>query len=218
MKYLRHKAFESEVQANRNRLEQLEQQADQLFAESEDPQSAEVNQELRELIKKEIENKINELNRQWDDLKDMTKSKGERLFDANRGILFEQSIDSLDIWVKEMEKHLQYTMQRSAGVDGGVAGEAGEEAPSTGNADLTTTNLLLDRQREIEGQLQVRQKQVSELEEQAKLLKEAEPEKSAEIDQKRKFIEERFSQIVQPLSEHKRRLQQQKRVFQFIRG
>ena len=210
MKYLRHKAFESEVQANRNRLEQLEQQATQLFAEGEDGFDK-ANESLRDDIKQEIANKINELNRQWDELQDNTKQKGERLFDANRGILFEQSIDSLDIWVKEMEKHLQLHMIQRA-----TEGE--QSGVLSGNADLTTTNLLLDRQREIEGQMEIRQRQVVELEEQAKLLKETEPEKSAEIDQKRKVIEEKFSNIVQPLYEHKKHLQQQKRVFQFIRG
>ncbi len=35
MKYLRHKGFESEVQANRNRLEELEKQADTLFGADE---------------------------------------------------------------------------------------------------------------------------------------------------------------------------------------
>lgn len=49
------------------------------------------------------------------------------------------------------------------------------------------------------------------------MLKESEPEKSAEIDTKRAAIEHRFSEIQLPLSERKRELQQQKRVCQFLR-
>jgi spectrin beta len=84
-------------------------------------------------------------------------------------------------------------------------------------ADLTTTNLLLDKQREIEAQLEARRRQVDELKQQAELLKETEPEKAKDIDAKRERIEDRFSQIVQPLEEKKKELQAQKRVFQFLR-
>jgi spectrin beta len=128
MKYLRHKGFESEVQANRNRLDQLEKDAGNLFlSESstdgsssggEDQQQQQhgvVNPEdekLRAKMRGDISQRINELNTQWDELQDTTRLKGEKLFDANRGILFEQSVDSIDIWIKEMEKHIQYTTQR----------------------------------------------------------------------------------------------------------
>jgi len=164
----------------------------------------------REKIREEMARKINELARHWDDLQETTKQKGEKLFDANRGILFEQSVDSIDIWIKEMERHIQFTCQKPS--------SGGEEAVvSGGNMDLTTTNLLLDKQREIEAQIAARQKQVDELKQQAALLKESEPEKAADIDLKRGEIEERFEQIMQPLEDKKKQLQQQKRMFQFIR-
>jgi spectrin beta len=232
MKYLRHKGFESEIQANRNRLEQLEQQANNLFnlvetssseeattsSSDESGQHAQVtgtgidliDHQLRAQIKEDISKRISELNKQWDDLQEITKLKGEKLFDANRGILFEQSVDSIDIWIKEMERHIQYTTQRTSSDAGGT--ETSVEA-----SDLTTTNLLLDKQREIEAQLLARQKQVDELKQQAALLKETEPDKCTDIDEKRESIEERFAQIVQPLEEKKKQLQQQKRMFQFLR-
>jgi len=229
MKYLRHKGFESEIQANRNRLEQLEQQANNLFNLTETTSSSEeattsssdesalhptgvdlVDHQLRAQIKEDISKRISELSKQWDDLQEITKLKGEKLFDANRGILFEQSVDSIDIWIKEMERHIQYTTQRSS-PDGDQQQQVVEAS------DLTTTNLLLDKQREIEAQLLARQKQVDELKQQAALLKETEPEKCMDIDEKRESIEERFAQIVQPLEEKKKQLQQQKRMFQFLR-
>ncbi len=49
------------------------------------------------------------------------------------------------------------------------------------------------------------------------MLKETEPDKCTDIDEKRESIEERFAQIVQPLEEKKKQLQQQKRMFQFLR-
>lgn len=229
MKYLRHKGFESEIQANRNRLEELEKQAENLFKhekadestasmedqESSSPEvddaSVEIDHQLRDQIVQEMNKRIGDLNNQWDDLQVTTKQKGEKLFDANRGILFEQSVDSIDIWIKEMERHIQFTTQKPGQPDADGA------APSGANMDLTTTNLLLDKQRDIEAQLLARQKQVEELKQQAALLKETEPEKAQDIDTKRGEIEERFTQIVQPLEEKKKQLQQQKRMFQFLR-
>jgi spectrin beta len=235
MKYLRHKGFESEIQANRNRLEQLEKQASDLFKPEQQQQQqqqtgdgdgddgdgqqadkadeavttddeATIDQKLRDEIKEEMSKRMKDLNKQWDDLQDTTKLKGEKLFDANRGILFEQSVDSIDIWIKEMERHIQFTTQKP-----------GSHESAGGNMDLTTTNLLLDKQRDIEAELLARQKQVDELKQQAAFLKENEPDKAAEIDTKRGEIEDRFHQIVQPLEEKKKQLQQQKRMFQFLR-
>lgn len=233
MKYLRHKGFESEIQANRNRLEELEKQANNLFKPDSDStdedkpltgeetnnnnnaadgsdSSNEIDQTLRDSIKEEMTKRMSDLNKQWDDLQDTTKLKGEKLFDANRGILFEQSVDSIDIWIKEMERHIQFTTQKPGSGDS-------DGQKSGGNMDLTTTNLLLDKQRDIEAELLARQKQVDELKQQAAFLKENEPEKANEIDNKRGEIEERFHQIVQPLEEKKKQLQQQKRMFQFLR-
>jgi len=147
MKYLRHKGFESEIQANRNRLEQLEQQANNLFNLVETSSSDESSQHaqvtgtgidlIRAQIKEDISKRISELNKQWDDLQEITKLKGEKLFDANCGILFEQSVDSIDIWIKEMERNIQYTTQRTLS-------DAGDAKTSVEASDLTTTNLLLD--------------------------------------------------------------------------
>ncbi len=220
---MRHKGFESEIQANRNRLDQLERDSANLFASSPQTSSGEtssgddqpgssssdtddVDHQLRSQMKEDISNRIRDLNKQWDDLQETTRLKGEKLFDANRGVLFEQSVDSIDIWIKEMEKHIQYTVQKTR-----------DPGTGAGESDLTTTNLLLDKQKEIEAQILARQKQVDELRKQAELLKESEPEKSRDIDEKREKIEERFADILGPIEENKKLLQQQKRVKQFVR-
>jgi hypothetical protein len=96
-----------------------------------------IDHQLRAQIKEDISKRISELNKQWDDLQEITKLKGEKLFDANCGILFEQSVDSIDIWIKEMERNIQYTTQRTLS-------DAGDAKTSVEASDLTTTNLLLD--------------------------------------------------------------------------
>ena len=185
MKYLRHKGFEAEIQSNKNRLDDLEQHALELSKEKAD-------------ISDDILQRLEELKRNWIELEEATKRKGESLFDANRSTLYEQSVDSLDSFIKEMEKHIAQTS-------------------TYGEIDLTTTNILLEKQREIEVQLLSKQKQVDELKQQAVHLQQSEPEKSEDIEFKRIDIQERFTRIMQPLDEQKKVLEQQKRMFQFLR-
>ena len=63
----------------------------------------------------------------------------------------------------------------------------------------------------------IRHYKVEELKQQAALLKETEPEKAADVDVRRGEIEARFERIMQPLEDKRRELQQQKRMFQFLR-
>ena len=72
-----------------------------------------------------VQPKLDELNQQWQDLEDTTKQKGQKLFDANRHILYEQSCDDIDGWINEIESQI-------------VTEDVGH--------DLTTVNLLVKKQ------------------------------------------------------------------------
>jgi spectrin beta len=196
MKWMRHKAFEAEIQANHNRIDELERAANSLANDKSD-------------LRDDIQRRLGELKTNWQDLQVVIKDKGEKLFDANRSLLYDQSVDSIDTWIRELEKHLEKT---STAIQPGDA-----TTPATTEVDLTTTNILLERQREIEAQLVLKQKQVDELKEQAVHLKENEPERSDDIDLKRVTIQERFRSVMQPLEEQRKQLEAQKRVYQFIR-
>ena len=111
-KYMRHQAFESEIQSNKDRLEKLIEEAEKLKAEK--PEFADV-----------VQPRIDELKQQWRDLEDTTKAKGEKLFDANRHILYEQNCDDIDGWINEIESQI-------------VTEDVGH--------DLTTVNLLVQKQ------------------------------------------------------------------------
>ena len=189
-----------------------------------------VDERVRDEMRAEMSTRIGELKRQWAELEATMREKAERLFDANRGLLFEQSVDSIEIWIKEMEKHIRYTVpstsaatsadaQDGSGGEQATGGEQGgsEQVSPIANTDLTTTNLLLDKQREIEAQLTARRKQVDELREQAELLKKSEPERAALIDAKRERLETDFAHIIEPLEERRRALLEQKRICQFLR-
>lgn len=72
-----------------------------------------------------MEPRLNALATQWDELEDITKAKGERLFDANRHIVFEQGCDDVDGYLAEIESQM-------------IVADVG--------TDLTTVNLNLNKQ------------------------------------------------------------------------
>jgi len=73
----------------------------------------------------EIQPRLDELIRQWKELEETTAAKGEKLFDANRHILYEQSCDDIDGWINEIESQI-------------ITDDVGH--------DLTTVNLLVQKQ------------------------------------------------------------------------
>lgn len=68
---------------------------------------------------------MDELIQQWKDLENTVSTKGERLFNANRPLLYEQSCDDIDGWISEIESQI-------------VTEDVGH--------DLTTVNLLVQKQ------------------------------------------------------------------------
>ncbi|XP_048516280.1 spectrin beta chain isoform X2 [Athalia rosae] len=95
-KWTRHQAFEAEIASNKDRLQHLQQAADELI---------QLKPELAEIIKP----KVTELCDQFEELETTTKDKGERLFDANREVLIHQTCDDIDSWMNELEKQIEST-------------------------------------------------------------------------------------------------------------
>ncbi|KAG5309825.1 SPTCB protein, partial [Acromyrmex insinuator] len=95
-KWTRHQAFEAEIASNKDRLQQLQQAADELIQQKPD---------LAEIIKP----KVAELAEQFVELETTTHDKGERLFDSNREVLIHQTCDDIDSWMNELEKQIEST-------------------------------------------------------------------------------------------------------------
>ena len=72
-----------------------------------------------------VDPKMAELSGQWRDLEETTQQKGQKLFDANRQLLYDQSCDDIDGWINELEAQI-------------VTDDVGH--------DLTTVNLLVQKQ------------------------------------------------------------------------
>ena len=111
-KWRRHQAFESEIASNKDRLDKLKQEGEDLIRE-------------KPAFQEQVQPRIDEIERQWQELEDATKNKGQKLFDANRHVLYEQSCDDIDGWINEMESQI-------------ITKDVGH--------DLTTVNLLVQKQ------------------------------------------------------------------------
>ncbi|KAK7104923.1 spectrin beta chain-like isoform X2 [Littorina saxatilis] len=183
-KYMRHQAFESEIAANKDRLNRVMQEGEDIMR---------TKPETRE----QIEPMLSDLTSQWDDLETTTKEKGEKLFDANRSVLYEQSCDDIDGWVTSLESQII------------TAEDFGK--------DLTTVNLQVQKQNQLENQLKMKEQQVNELESQADHLRRIEPEKVDDIEKRRALVAERFAKIQAPLMHRRSALDKVKRIHQFMR-
>ena len=182
-KWTRHQAFEAEIASNKDRLVRVQQAGEELVKEK--PEMAEM-----------IGPKISELNQHFEDLESTTKDKGERLFDANRQVLYEQTCDDIDSWMKDLEKQ----------IEGGDTG-----------MDLTSVNILMQKQQMIETQMAVKAKQVEQLESQADYLQRMDPEKTDEIKSMKSKVEAKFESLKAPLVDRNTALGKKKEAYQFRR-
>merc|ERR1719412_2109514 len=109
-----------------------------------------------------IQPKIDELSEKFDKLQTSTKEKGENLIDTKRPVLYTQSCDDIDSFVEEIGQQFE------------------TEPPAN---DLTSVNILITRYETITTRMEIKTKQVQELDDQAKYLVAQTPEKAPEIDQ-----------------------------------
>ncbi|KAI8116109.1 Spectrin beta chain [Lucilia cuprina] len=144
-----------------------------------------------------IEPKLKELGKQFEDLETHTKEKGAMLFDANREVLVQQTCDDIDSYITDLEKQIV--------------------SADTGN-DLTSVNILMQKQQVIQTQMAVKERQVEEIDKQTEYLKKTVPEEKIEpIVTKKTAVLDRFEKIKAPLLERQKQLEKKKEAFQFCR-
>ena len=182
-KWTRHQAFEAEVASNKDRLYQIKKNGQELVADKPEMQPF-------------IDSKLNELEQQFDALETTTQEKGQKLFDAKRPVLYEQTCEDIDSWLTDLENQV-------------LTAETGQ--------DLTSVNLILQKQQMIENQLAVKAKQVNELESQVMILEKIEPDKTEEMKAKKTYVEDKFNRLQAPLLERKQQLLKKKEAYQFRR-
>ncbi|XP_077469904.1 spectrin beta chain, non-erythrocytic 1 isoform X2 [Stigmatopora argus] len=142
-----------------------------------------------------VREKLAALKSMWAELESSTQTKANCLFDANKAELFTQSCADLDKWL--------------AGLDGQL------QSDDYGK-DLTSVNILLKKQQMLESQVEVRQKEVDELQSQSLALS-REGKGSEEVDGQRKGVESKFGSLRAPLKSRRDNLMASREIHQFNR-
>nr|XP_043887797.1 spectrin beta chain, non-erythrocytic 4-like isoform X5 [Solea senegalensis] len=97
-KWLKHQAFMAELAQNKEWLDKIEKEGQQLIQEK---------PELRPVVRKKLE----EIRECWQDLESTTQAKARQLFEANKADLLVQSYESLDQRLGQLEDQLVYVDQ-----------------------------------------------------------------------------------------------------------
>ncbi|KAL2086658.1 hypothetical protein ACEWY4_017717 [Coilia grayii] len=147
--------------------------------------------ELEEVVRENLAS----LQKQWEELESTTQTKAQRLFDANKAELFTQSCADLDKWLGGLEGQIQ-------------SDDYGK--------DLTSVNILLKKQQMLESQVEVRQREVVELQSQAVALSQ-EGGDTEEVDGQRQLVEQKFQELLEPLLKRKNLLMASREIHQFNR-
>ncbi|XP_072713667.1 spectrin beta chain, non-erythrocytic 1 isoform X1 [Ciconia boyciana] len=142
-----------------------------------------------------VKEKLTGLHQMWEELESTTQTKAQHLFDANKAELFTQSCADLDKWLNGLESQIQ-------------SDDYGK--------DLTSVNILLKKQQMLENQMDVRKKEIEELQSQARALSQ-EGKSTDEVDGKRLTVEKKFLELLEPLNERKANLLASKEIHQFNR-
>uniref|UniRef100_A0AAY4BMI1 Spectrin beta chain n=1 Tax=Denticeps clupeoides TaxID=299321 RepID=A0AAY4BMI1_9TELE len=142
-----------------------------------------------------VKEKLGALKKMWEELESTTQTKAQRLFDANKAELFTQSCADLDKWLLGLEGQIQ-------------SDDYGK--------DLTSVSILLKKQQMLESQVEVRQKEVEELQSQAQALSQ-EGKSSDEVDGRRSGVEKKFKELQEPLRQRRRNLMASREIHQFNR-
>uniref|UniRef100_A0A3Q3JTU0 Spectrin beta chain n=1 Tax=Monopterus albus TaxID=43700 RepID=A0A3Q3JTU0_MONAL len=181
-KWQKHQAFMAELASNKGWLEKIDKEGQALVAEK---------PELKPVVQQTME----DLQRQWEELENTTRTKAQCLFDANRAELFTQSCSALDVWLKNLESQLHND-------------DYGK--------DLTSVNILLKKHQMLEHQMEVREKEVQSLQSQALDLSQ-EDAGLAEVDGQQRLVIDNFSKLQEPLKLRRQQLLASKEAHQFNR-
>ncbi|XP_061600290.1 spectrin beta chain, erythrocytic isoform X2 [Cololabis saira] len=127
-KWLKHQAFMAELASNKDWLNKVDQEGQELMQSKPDHEPV-------------VKERLAQLHELWDKLESTTQEKARLLFDANRSELFDQSLTDMKKWLGVLQQQLQ-------------SGE--EDVKDLTNANILlkkhqmTENQVRDRARELE--------------------------------------------------------------------
>ncbi|KAI3381483.1 hypothetical protein SNEBB_001982 [Seison nebaliae] len=195
LKFLRHQAYEGELTANREQLCNLLETGEHLMELKKENQFNISEEKLNGM-----RNDMGNLQNIWDETNGKLRVNAERLFEANRATLFEQSADDINHWIEKMQKSTGTLTQ----------------TPDDNIRSLTQADNEIVKQKKMENELLTREDQVKKILEQADQLKEKEPERREEIEGYQKTVMEKLSELRSPIEERRKRLDEIRRIHQYL--
>lgn len=93
-KIQKHAAFDSEIHANKGRIEAVVLEGENLT-------------KAEHFASEEIHNQVEYLKNEWKQLLEMSQMKRERLNDSYHALLFSRSVDEFETWMSEIENQLK---------------------------------------------------------------------------------------------------------------
>ncbi|VDD80712.1 unnamed protein product [Mesocestoides corti] len=185
--YGKFKTFESELDANKDKIEKVIATGEHLIAEQ--PQ-----------LQAEIEPRIEVLRRQWVDLNNQAQEQSAKLADSNREALFDETAKSMLTWITEVSSQIVTTTEE-------VTEEVG----------LVELNEQIKDQERKEQELMAKRKMLEDMAKHAEKLKEQYPDRKDEFEQVHQEVRIRLTELEAPMANRRDRLTKQKRVRQFFR-
>uniref|UniRef100_A0A1I8JGM1 Spectrin beta chain n=1 Tax=Macrostomum lignano TaxID=282301 RepID=A0A1I8JGM1_9PLAT len=183
-RYNRHKAFEREIDANKDRLESVRRGAEQLLAE-------------RPNFSDTVRPQIDQLTARWADLEESVKQKSEKLLEANRETIFNNTAQDVNVWMEKLMTQMV--------VD--------EEEVVT----LTDVDIWLRSIEDQEKEMEEKEKQLVDMSEHKEKLKEQHPDKEEVFEKTHLSLQQTFVKLRDPLSKKKDELVRRKRIQQLFR-
>nr|CDS28968.2 spectrin beta chain [Hymenolepis microstoma] len=185
--YGKFKTFESELDANKDKIEKVIFDGEQLMTE--EPQLVE-----------QIEPRMEVLRRQWVDLNNQAQEQSAKLADSNREALFGETAKSMLTWITEVSSQIVTTTEE-------VTEEVG----------LVELNEQIKDQEKKEQELMAKRKMLEDMANHAEKLKEQYPDRKDEFEQVHQEVRIRLMELEGPMANRRERLMKQKRVRQFFR-
>ena len=188
-KVQKHQNFEQELDANKNRIETIQQTGEQLICE---------NHYASEEIREHVEEIVN----LWHTLLSQTETKGNKLREASQQQQFNRSIEDVEGWLYEIEGQLK-------------SEDYGKHFKT--RLDLTGVQNLQKKHALLEADVHAHQDRVDGIVIQANQFVESGHFDADNIRKKQEDVCRRYEALLSPMSDRKNRLEEALKLQQFLR-
>ncbi|XP_060684627.1 spectrin beta chain, non-erythrocytic 5 [Hemiscyllium ocellatum] len=182
-KLQKHQTFEAEVMANQNRILSIATEGEHMI-------------DAGHYAAKEIEPRMKQIQKLWNELLENCQDKRSKLVDAHKALNFQRSIDDVENWLSEVEKQLE---------------QAGQPT------DLVSVKNLLNEQQDLEEDINSYVERMQSLLDQSEEFVRDNHFLAEEIRVRVSDILQRYQALRDPIKERRRVLEDSARLYQLFR-